>query len=224
MPRSLTGGMATAIAAKEGYSDIWLLELVSSGGTLRFCDTPQDVTALAVTWTGIGGVMQFSPPQETTDLSSQSMRLLVSGVTPTVVQHLLANHVRGRSAKLYWGQVTTATGVVVPDPLLVFGALQNDPWRIRHEQADPQAPGTVTVETTLVTRLARNLHPRPTFTNLTSHRAMLDRAGFVTLTDTMCSRVSTLTNKVIYWGTATPTQLGGSSGRGSGGTRTRYAQ
>lgn len=223
MARTLTAGMVTAIAAKEGYADLWLLEITSSASTLRFCDKPQDVSALSLTWSGIGGIMQFSPPQETTDISAQSMRLVVSGVSPVVVQHLLANHVRGRAAKLYWGQITVATGVVVADPLLVFGALQNDPWVIRHDQQGSN-PGTVTVETTLVTRLARHLHARPLLTNVASHKAFLDRAGLST-TDSLLSRVSTLANKEIYWGTTSPTTLqGGRGGRGTGSTRTRYAE
>ena len=198
MSRTLTGAMTTALTALEGYADVWLLELNYSGGTLRYCDKPHDIVHGGNTWVGIGGVMTFTPPPETTDLSAQAMRLTVSGVDVSVIAAVLDNHVRGRTATVHWGQIDLSTGAIVADPLEVFTGLLNDEWRISHDQ-DDDGPATATVQTTVVSRLARSLTPRQCRTNVTSHDAMLDRAS-LSVGDVLFEFVPTLENKVIVWG------------------------
>ena len=198
MARTLTAAMQTALAAAEGYADVWLLELNSSSGTLRYCDKAQDILHAGQTWVGIGGVMRFSPPPETTDMSAQSMRLTFSGVDTGVIAVVLGDHLRGRTATVHWGQIDLSTGAVVADPLEVFTGLLNDEWTIKHEQSD-DGPGTATVSTTVVSKLARALHPRQVRTNITSHDAMLDRAG-LTLGDKLFEFVPTLATRIIIWG------------------------
>ena len=198
MSRTLTGAMTTALSALEGYTDVWLLELNYSGGVLRYCDKPWDIDHGGQTWEGIGGVMTFTPPPETTDHSAQAMRLTVSGVDTGVIAAVLGNHVRGRLATVFWGQIDLATGAVVADPLEVFTGLLNDEWRIGHAQ-DEEGLGTATVSTTVVSRLARTLSPRQCRTNVTSHDAMLDRAS-IAVGDKLFEFVPTLENKVIVWG------------------------
>jgi len=212
MSRTLTGAMQTALEAAEGYADVWLLELNSSGGTLRYCDKTQDITHGGQTWVGIGGVMSFSPPPETTDLSAQAMRLALSGVDTGVIAVVLGDNMRGRTATVHWGQLDLATGAVVVDPLEVFTGLLNDQWRITHEQRD-DGPGTATVSTTVVSRLSRALHPRQVRTNVTSHDAMLDRAG-LTLGDKLFEFVPLLANKVLIWGGHKVTMVGPDQGGG----------
>ena len=52
---ALSSAMVTAISAKTGYSDIWLIEILGSSNTLRYTTMPNDVSYDSKTWTGIGG-------------------------------------------------------------------------------------------------------------------------------------------------------------------------
>ena len=107
-----------------------------------------------------------------------------------------------------------STGIVVRDPLEAFAGLRNDPWEITEEPPEPGSPGTVRVETSIVSQMARYLQPRPLRTNVESHESMLDRAGLST-TDTFFKRVALLVNKPVFWGMKAPAQRGRA---GPGGT------
>ena len=54
-PRTLVSGMGTAIAAERGTA-IHLLQIVTTGGTLRLATTPTNVSWNG-TWVGSGGVL-----------------------------------------------------------------------------------------------------------------------------------------------------------------------
>lgn len=198
MTRSLNAAMVTALQAEEGYADLWLLELNTSGGTLRYCDKAWDVAWNSQTWVGLGGVFTFGPPPETTDLSAQSMRFVASGVDTSIIAAILTDDVRGRAVNVWWGQINEATGVVVTDPIQMFGGLLNDDWRIQHVDDGTSAP-TATVETVFSTRVARGLPGRHVRTNPTSHDSMLDRAGLTT-GDRLFEFVSGLASRTVIWG------------------------
>lgn len=213
MGRSLTGAMATAVAAESGYADVWLLELTSSASTLRFTTAAEDQLWDGQTWTAVGGLMEFDSPGETDDLAGQSYRVSLGGVDQTVIQSLLANNYRGRSSTLYFGQILLSTGVVVVDPVEIFTGLLNESWTVSEEVGD--GPGTVKVSTTVVRELARFGQNIAVRTNIQTHLDMLDRAGRG-VTDTFFKRVPELVGKIIMWG-GRPVSTGGSGGARDGG-------
>ena len=201
--RALTAAMQTALAAETGYGDIWFIALESSGGTLRYTTAPTDVSWDSLTWVGIGGAIEFEAPSETADYAAQSFRLSLAGVDQGVITEVLGSNLRGRDATIWWGQVDLSTGIVVLDPLEAFAGLMNDPWEITEEPPEAGSPGTVRVETSIVSQMARYLQPRPLRTNVESHESMLDRAGLST-TDTFFKRVALLVNKPVFWGMKAP--------------------
>jgi hypothetical protein len=213
MSRILTAAMQTAISAKEGYSDIWFIELVtgkSDGSvqtTLRYVTAPEDVswdsgsTSAPHTWTGIGGLIEFDPPPETSDPSGQSLSLTLSGVDSAIITEVLDYQLRGRTCRLYWGQVLTSTGIVVVDPIEVFSGLMNASWEITHTPSDQTVRGTVKVSTTIVSEMARYLFRRLVRTNPTSLGLMHTRGGITNAgADIFFQTLADLAGKPVYWG------------------------
>ena len=190
--------MTTAVGAMEGYADIWLLSITSSGGTTYVTSASQSATYDGNTYVALGGALELEAPSETPDLAAQG------------------NHMRGQPCVLYFGQVLLSTGVVADAPIQVFAGLLNEPWNVVEAQGSGTDSGTVTVTTTAVSDLARYLFPRPCRTNLTSHNDMLDRASLAT-GDTLMKRVPELVGQQITWGRNTATPSGGGGGRGPGG-------
>ena len=176
MARTLTAAMQTAISAKEGYADVWFLKIITSNTTLYYVTAPTDVSWDSQTWTGIGGVIEFEPPPETSDPSGQSLRISLSGVDTALIAQILNYELRGRKCTLHWGQITIATGVVVVDPLEAFSGLMNASWEISHTPSDESTRGTVTVSTTIVSEMARYLFRRLLRTNVPSLRLLQSRS------------------------------------------------
>ena len=202
MARTLTTAMQTAISAKEGYADVWFIKIVTSNTTLRYTTAPSDVSWDSQTWTGIGGVIEFDPPPETADPSGQSLRLSLSGVDTALITQILDYQLRGRNCRLYWGQITTSTGVVVLDPLEAFSGLMNASWEIAHTPSDQSTRGTVTVSTTIVSELARYLFRRLLRTNVPSLRLLQKRGGIFSSgsPDIFFQTLPDLVGRPIYWG------------------------
>ena len=204
MGRTLSAAMTTAITATSGYADIWFIELAGSGGTIRYTTAPSDTSWNSQSWTGIGGVIEFEPPPETADPAGQSCRISLSGVNTAVISEILSNNVRGRDCTLYWGQITTSTGVVVVDPIEAFAGLMNASWSIEHTPSDVGERGTVRVTTTIVSQLARFLFRRMVRTNVSSLREMQARSSrdiYVEANpDVFFSTVPDLVGRPIYWG------------------------
>jgi len=176
MARTLSSAMQTAISAKEGYDDVWLIEIAGSGGTLRYATSPSSVAWDSQSWIGIGGVIDFEPPPETSDPSGMSLRLSLSGVDQAVISEVLTNNMRGRDCVLYWGQILTSTGVIVTDPIEAFAGLMNASWEILHTPSDVGSRGTVRVTTTIVSQMARYLFRHQLRTNVNSLREMQVRS------------------------------------------------
>ena len=204
MGRTLTTAMQTAISAKEGYADVWLIEIAASNTTLRYTTAPSDVTWDSVTWTGIGGLIEFDPPAETTDPSGQSLGLTLSGVDTAMITEVLDYELRGRICKLYWGQILTRTGDVVVDPIEAFSGLMNASWEILHTPSDQGTRGTVSVSTTIVSEMARYLFRRMLRTNPTSLRMLQSRASADIFDssnpDLFFQTLPAIVGKPIYWG------------------------
>ena len=208
MARTLTTAMETAISAKEGYADVWFIEIAASNTTLRYTTAPSDViwdsgsTSAPHTWTGIGGLIEFDPPPETTDPSGQSLGLTLSGVDTAMVTEVLDHNLRGRTCRLYWGQILTSTGVVVVDAIEVFGGLMNASWEIAHTPSDQGTRGTVKVSTTIVSEMARYLFRRMLRTNTTSLRQLQARGDVFDSSnpDIFFQTLPDLVGKPVYWG------------------------
>ena len=199
MARILSTAMQTAISAKEGYADVWFIEITTSATTLRYVTTPSDVSWNSQTWIGIGGVIEFASPPETSDPSGQSMRMTLSGVDQAIIVQVLTANLRGRACKLYWGQINTSTGVVVEDPVDAFSGLMNSVWEISQVPSDLGSRGTVNVSTTIVSEMARFLFRRLLRTNMNSLRMLQGRGG-LTATDTFFSTLPDIVGKPVYWG------------------------
>jgi hypothetical protein len=204
MARTLSAAMQTAISAKEGYADVWLIQITTSNTTLRYATAPSDVSWNSQTWTGIGGVIDFEPPPETSDPSGQSLRLTLSGVDTALIAQILNYELRGRDCTLYWGQITTSTGVVVADPVEAFGGLMNASWEISHTPSDESTRGTVTVSTTIVSEMARYLFRRLLRTNIPSLRLLQARSSRDIFDnsnpDVFFQTLPDLVGRPVYWG------------------------
>ena len=201
MGRTLTAAMQTAISAKEGYADVWLIEIVTSNTTLRYATAPDDVSWDSQTWTGIGGVIEFDPPPETTDPSGQSLKLTLSGVDTALITEVLDYQLRGRRCRLYWGQIVTSTGVIVDDAIEAFSGLMNATWEIAHTPSDQSTRGTVAVSTTIVSEMARYLFRRMLRTNPKSLGLLQERGGITPVSvDTFFSTLPAIQGHPVYWG------------------------
>lgn len=206
MARTLTTAMKTALAAEQGYADVWLLELVSSSGTIRFTSAPEDQVWDSNTWSAIGGQMTFEEASETEDMGAQRVGITLGGVDQTIIAVLLSANYRGRACILYFGQIDLSTGAVVDDPMAVFTGLLNESWSVLEQQPE-RGPGTVEITTTVVGEIsARNWHASVR-TNVQSHNNMLDRAG-LSVGDTFFKTVPDISSRNIKWGTAIINTLG----------------
>ena len=214
MSRTLTAAMQTAISAKEGYADVWFIEIITGNSdgtvasTLRYATAPTDVgwdsgsTSSPHTWTGIGGVIEFAAPPETSDPSGQSLKLSLSGVDTALITEVLDYELRGRRCRLYWGQILTSTGIVVVDAIEVFSGLMNATWEISHTPSDESTRGTVSVSTTIVSEMARYLFRRMLRTNTASLRLLQTRGGIFDSSnpDLFFQTLPAIVGKPVYWG------------------------
>ena len=207
MSRTLTAAMQTAISAKEGYADVWFIEIITGNAdgtvasTLRYATAPTDVSWDSQTWTGIGGVITFDPPPETTDPSGQSLKLTLSGVDTALITEVLDYQLRGRRCRLYWGQILTSTGIVVDDAIEAFSGLMNATWEIAHTPSDQSTRGTVDVSTTIVSEMARYLFRRMLRTNPKSLGLLQERGGITPgSVDTFFSTLPAIQGQPVYWG------------------------
>jgi len=225
MTRTLTSGMQTAVAAERGYDIIHLIQMESSGGTLRIATSAQDISWSGQTWAAVGGHLQYGGSQETGDLKAQGVPVALSGVDGSIVSLVLNNFFRGYEVIVYRALLNSAAGTIVADPLEEFRGYQNTAYTVTDDQqAESMGGGSVSVKTRWVSRLAAFQQGGPVLTNLHSHRDMLRRGGLTgtDLTDAFFKFLPALVNKPIYWGTASPARVpgGGDSiyvGRGEGG-------
>lgn len=208
MARTLSSAMQTALSAKEGYSDVWLIEMLGSGSTIRYSNAPSDVLWDSKTWTGIGGVIDLQTPPETADPASQSCSISFSGVDTSIITEVLTNEVRGRSCRIYFGQVLLSTGVVVVDPIMVFKGMMNSSWEVSEQPSDTGSRGTSTISTSVVSEMARYMFNRSCLTNWKSLRDMQNRSH---TTRTLGANPITTTGSsasVLFTDTVAPCRIG----------------
>ncbi len=114
------------------------------------------------------------------------------------------NQFRGRNILIYLIMADPDTGEFT-DPDLIFRGRQNSDYRIV-EDRDPESTergGTVTVKTRITADLSQINSAMSCRSNVPSHQEFLRRAGIAT-DDEFFSRVITIMNQTVFWGTADP--------------------
>lgn len=202
MARTIASGMQTAIASER--SEIaHLIQLEFSGGTTYLTTATGDIAWGGDTYTAVGGSLAWGEVVEMADRRSEGVKLVLSGVDGSIVSTLLSNNFRGRNARVYIAHLDPDDGSLVADPLLVFQGHQSGSYNVR-EQRDPkmEKPGTVTVETRVVSRMGALDRVNETRTNPTSHRALLKRGGFTgtDLDDAFFLRTASIVGATVMWG------------------------
>lgn len=223
MPRSLSAGFEAAIALERSEL-VHLIQLEYSGGTLYLTTASGDITWDSKTFQAVGGTLAWDEVVEMPDRRSEGVRVVMSGVDGSIVSTLLSNHFRGRLARIHIAHLDPDDGSLVSDPLLVFHGHQSGQYSVRETRdTEGLGPGTVDIETRVVSRMAALERTNEVRTNPTSHRAMLKRGGFTggDLDDGFFKRVASLVGEPIYWGTAAPVSFRGRGGGGDDGRRER---
>ena len=193
MPRSLTAGMQTAVAAANS-TIVHLVELQFSGGTIRFAMTAANISWNSQTWTAVGGNLSFDAVQETADERGQGVAFTFSGVDLALIAVILGENHRGRRMSLWRAHVDNS-GAIIADPVKLFDGLMNEGFEI--EETSSREPGTCTIKTRFVSRLAIFKQSRGFRTQLESHQAV--HPG-----DTFFQHVAAVSGRKIYWGIPTP--------------------
>lgn len=216
MTRSL-GVDLQAVVSAERAERVYLYELEYSNGALRITNAPADIEWNGFTWDALGGLLIHESVNESRDMRQQGVRVELSGVEGSIISRILNNNFKGRPARIYLCHLDMETAEIVGEPHLVFRGRQNSPYIVREEH-DEDGSGTVTVETRIVSILARIQATLPIRTNVKAHSELLRRAG-ATLGDLFFVTVPEIVNKKIYWGREAPAESTGSSftGHGAGG-------
>lgn len=202
--RTLTAGMQTAVAAATGEI-LYLFQLDSSGGTLRLCTAPVDITWNAQSWDGIGGILAFSGVEETADPAGQGVELTLSGVDQTIISILLQHQFRGYEVRI-WLAHLAINGTIVADPIEIFRGRQLSDYRINEERPE-SGSGSVTIKTRVQSRLSILRNPEAVRTSIVSQNDMLKRAGLST-GDTFFRNVPAIAGRQVRWGQINPYDIG----------------
>ena len=230
MTRGLSATLLSEIGAEHNTST-HLLEFTYWDGaaqqTLYYTTASQDITTSGVTnipdatwialgFPGGGSALALSEARETSRSASQGVTLRLDGVDQTIVSILLNNQFRGQPAKIYRLYLDESAGTPIGG-LLVWSGLQNDDYRIDESRPqDTDEPGTVTIQTKVVSFTAKMQESQPVATNTVSHNSMLDRAGLST-GDTFFQNVTEITDREIFWGAEGPAEESRATSRGRGG-------
>lgn len=217
MPRDLPTGVKPLIE-ESTTTQAHLLELQFSDGSqvdqIYLTTASQDLTTSGLasipdeTWTGIGfagggSLLGIGAVEETGDLRAQSVDLSLNGVDQSIIAILGTNFFRGHPARIWRVWLDDETGEVISGVLL-FSGLQLDNYVVNEEfDAASDESRMCSVETTLASRVARLGYQNSVMTNITSHNAMLARAGLST-GDTGFQNVKSIENRKIHWGQEGP--------------------
>lgn len=209
MPRSLSSGMETSVAA-ERATLVHFVELSASTGTLRLCTAWQNIVWDGETWAGTGGLLEVGPVQEAASTDTPGIPLTMSGVDQTVIAILLGAHVRGRTVRIWMAHLDDH-GKVIADPLGPFTGFLNDDWTIEEERGEDS--GTVTIKTQALTLGEVGSQNRTLVCSVQAHATMLARMG-QTLGDKFFQLVPGIAEAWASWGGQNKKAGGGG---GSGG-------
>lgn len=184
---------------------VYLYEIEHSGGTLRLTNASADITALTFTWTAVGGALAHGAAAESPDRRSQGMSLELYGVDQTITQQVQNNQFRGYPITIYILFYDPTTGVQ-DTPDIIFRGRQNADYtgKETREFDNQETGGTSTLATRISADLA-SINARVSVRcNVHNHEEMLRRSGVVAPDDKFFSRVASLMDKEIFWGTVNP--------------------
>ena len=182
----------------------FLYEINHSGGVIRMTNASRDVVALGETWTAVGGSLLQGSVPDVADRKAQGVSLELFGVSQTIIALIQINQFRGRNVLIYLIQADPDTGEFT-DPDLIFRGRQNSDYKIVEERdfESSESGGTVSVKTRISADLSQINNAMSCRSNVPSHQEFLRRAGLAT-DDEFFSRVITIMNTSVFWGTADP--------------------
>lgn len=157
-------------------------------------------------------VLRIGTVEVSSDMAAQGVELTLGGVDRTFISLVMADdvHFRGRLVKLWRVYMDPDTGevsAVVPSSENGWLFHINDTIEFEENWGGIGEPGTVTVKTRIVSRLAVLQQPTPVMTNMDSHNEMLERAGVLGVGDSrdeFFRRLPPLIGKRFRWGDSYP--------------------
>jgi len=125
-------------------------------------------------------------------------------VSQTIIALIQINQFRGRNILIYIIFADPDTGEF-GDPDLIFRGRQNNDYKVTEERdfESTESGGTAKVKTRISADLSQINSAISCRSNVPSHQEFLRRAGIAT-DDEFFSRVITIMNKTVFWGTSDP--------------------
>lgn len=192
MPRSLSAGVQTAIAAQHAEF-VHFIQLEFSGGTQRLSTGSTSMTWDSQTWTAVGGALEIAPVRETPDLSGGGVDVTLSGVDQTILVLLLTQLYIGRVVKVWLAHLNPTLGTVIADPPLLYAGFMNGGWSIEEQRNETgRGTGNVIVRGRFVNRLSALESRKGMQTNAASHQAFFP-------TDRFFEHMQILATRPVVW-------------------------
>lgn len=119
MSRSLTGAMASALAAKQVVPVIFA-ELDFLSGFVRMWSGTGSIVWDGKTWLGVGLLMAIGQFDEVSAIEATSTAISLSGVPPSMISQAYGDFSQGRAAKLWLGLLDVNSSQVIADPVSIF--------------------------------------------------------------------------------------------------------
>ena len=182
-------GYGTAQGWYSSYIDAYRLWDYGTG--IRLTTGSRNVDWDSNTWYATGGLLSFEAARETTDLSGQSVRVTLDGVSQLAIAAFLAEDYVGGLAELYLAHLDS-DGSIMADPVKIFAGYMNHKWTLREHIGEGE--NYATVSTILMgPAAARFKQVRGIKANLNSHTAHFS-------TDTFMRHIMALEDGDIGWG------------------------
>jgi hypothetical protein len=131
MTRTVTAATLAQLQAQK-VEFVHLLDLVFSGGTLRFTTGSNDIVWNSNTYFASGSAMAFEGASESLDHSSQRLKMTLDGVSLGAIASLLAQNYIGRLSTLRRAYFN-AGGQIIADPIILFVGYLNSPWEVTED-------------------------------------------------------------------------------------------
>ncbi len=118
------GGPEQAASQSPKVNVGLFVEAIFDGGTERVWSGPFDISWGGNTFIGAGDLLGVSRIPETTELRSNKVDIVLSGIPTTFLTPALTEHYQGRDAFLYYGFLDDE-GVLLDDPTLIGGFIMD---------------------------------------------------------------------------------------------------
>lgn len=184
MPRSVTSGFASAVAAGTVYPAI-LVEGNFDSGPLRLWSGIGNLTWNTYTWTGAGTLLGVETISEKGTVEALGTTVSLTGIPSSIISLALAEPYQGRLIRIYQA-LLDATGAVISDPDERFTG-RADVMSISDDAA------TCTISMTVESRLIDLQRPR--WRRYTNEDQQIDYPG-----DRGFEFVASIQDKPIKWG------------------------